>query len=68
MKRFYLERLEDENGISGEGRIANGVLLPDGQAMIQWVKYKTIGIYPDMETLQAVHGHGGKTVVRWIDI
>lgn len=68
MKNFQLIRLEDETGISGTGHIAEGVEFADGQCVISWLtRHHSIGVYPSMEELVAIHGHGGKTVVEYDD-
>ena len=36
-KRFYLHRIIDESGMSGVGRVAEGVELPDGTCVIWWL-------------------------------
>ena len=67
-KRFYLERKEDIYGISGVGTIAVGVQFPNGKAAMQWqTAIKSIVIYDNVEDLIKVHGHDGKTVLKWLD-
>lgn len=59
---FYLERLEDESGISGTGIVAVGVKLPSGKVVIEWTTFtSSIGIYNNIEQCEELHGHGGKT-------
>jgi hypothetical protein len=68
MLRFALNRLEDETGISGTGVIADGVEFSDGTAVLRWrTKHSSTAIYASMDDLLAIHGHGGKTIVVWID-
>lgn len=68
-RRFYLERALDVSGISGTGRIADGVEWADGTVSLRWhgptpkVDFADGGI----ATIEAVHGHGGATVIVWID-
>lgn len=67
-KRFYLQRIEDESGISGIGRVADGVQFEDGQCIIRWrVWYKTTSIFNNIEEVNKIHGHDGKTKIVWID-
>jgi hypothetical protein len=65
MKRFYLQRNEDETGVSGTGRVAEGVVFSrTGMAVMHWLThYESIGVYPSIEELIAIHGHAGRTVV-----
>ena len=68
MKRFQLNREEDESGVSGVGHIAEGVMYSDGTCSLRWrTRYKSTAVYPDMETLMRIHGHNGATQLEWID-
>lgn len=68
MRRFLLIRLEDESGISGTGPIANGVQFMDGTCVINWLtEHKSLGIYPNIREMMAIHGHGGKTILEFYD-
>lgn len=63
-KEFYLERLEDESGISGTGLVARGVVLPSGAVVLEWQTFhSSISIYKNFSDIEAIHGHGGKTLV-----
>jgi len=67
-KPFVLARTQDISGVSGTGIVANGILFPDGHAAIHWTgsRYPTTTPHPDgMESVLAVHGHGGATRVVW---
>lgn len=68
MRRFYLQRLEDETGISGTGKVVEGVMFSDGSVALRWLSNLTSwAIYRSMAEVEAIHGHGGKTVVDWLD-
>lgn len=68
MRRFELHRHEDETGISGTGVVAEGVVFRNGKIAMAWVtKYTSLAIYDDMETLEHIHGHEGRTRVVWRD-
>lgn len=68
IKRFYLERKEDVSKVSGTGVIAVGVQFPDKKAIMQWqTAIKSVVIYDSVENLIKVHGHDGKTVLKWLD-
>lgn len=65
---FVLVRDTDVSGVSGTGVVANGIQWPDGQAAIHWTgsTYPTTTPHPGgMESVTAVHGHGGATHVFW---
>jgi hypothetical protein len=75
MKCFTLHRCDDETGVSGVGVVAWGVVWPDGSVSLRWlgatpsfVNYE--GVEPSsvrqaIQHVQKVHGHNGKTVIRW---
>ena len=64
LQPFYLLRHEDESGVSGEGIVAIGVILPSGQAVMEWLTFmSSVAIYKNIEQLREIHGHGDKTEV-----
>lgn len=69
IRKFYLNREEDESGVSGTGIVAVGVELPSKRCVIEWISKRTdansLGIYDNMEDLEKVHGHEGKTKVKF---
>lgn len=68
MKRFYLYRIIDETGISGIGVIAEGIEFTNGVAIISWLTDPgSIGFYNSTTDLLKIHGHGGKTIIEWVD-
>lgn len=68
IRRFRLHRIEDVSGVSGTGVVADGVVFPDGHAAIHWRgQWPTTTSHPSMESVLAVHGHGGATRVVWLD-
>jgi len=68
MRRFRLRRNEDESGVSGTGYVAEGVKFSDGQTVINWLTdTRSIGIYHSIVEMIHIHGHGGKTIIEWVD-
>lgn len=64
IKPFYLKRVEDETGVSGEGIVALGVVLPSGICIIEWLTFtSSINQYKSMDHVEQVHGHDGKTEI-----
>ena len=62
MKKFYLIRNDDVSGVSGIGRVAEGVVFSNGKCALNWLtQYTSCAIYDDIETLKAIHEHGGRT-------
>jgi hypothetical protein len=69
-RRFVLNRIEDETGVSGTGVVAWGVEFPDGVAVLRWnTPWPTSVVWHDrgMAAVDHVHGHNGKTEVMWLD-
>jgi hypothetical protein len=67
-RRFRLKRIEDESGVSGTGYVAEGIKFSDGQTVINWLTdTRSIGIYHSIVEMIYIHGHGGKTVIEWVD-
>lgn len=71
-RRFVLERRFDVSGVSGSGIVAGGVVFPSGKCITQWRATADIPVgstvfYESLEQIVAIHGHGGETVVRFLD-
>lgn len=61
-RAFHLERVEDESGVSGTGRVAEGFEFSDGTTVVRWLSHTpSTNIYPNMKQVEQIHGHGGKT-------
>ena len=68
MKKFILNRVEDESGISGTGIVAEGIEFSNGKCAICWTtRYSSIAVYDNIKELEMIHGHDGSTIVVWID-
>jgi hypothetical protein len=68
MKRFILNRIVDETGISGTGHVAEGVVFSDGKCALRWMtEFASTCTYDSINDVEHIHGHNGKTVIEWID-
>jgi len=68
VKRFELHRDEDSSGVSGTGRVAEGVVFSNGKVALTWLtKYSSIAIYDNIEAAIQIHGHAGKTRFVYLD-
>jgi len=68
VRRFMLVRSEDISGVSGTGDVAEGVVFHTGKVVIAWTRQpSSIDIYDSVDDLLAIHGHGGRTRIRWLD-
>ena len=46
MKIFYLNRTEDESGISGTGRVAQGFVFDNGKVAVTWLsEHPSVTVY-----------------------
>ncbi len=70
MRRFYLQRGEDISGMSGLGKIAEGIEWGNGRVAIIWLSSSpSTGQYDSITALETIHTHNGQhdTKVVWID-
>ncbi|MFE7972977.1 hypothetical protein [Streptomyces shenzhenensis] len=60
---FAVIRDTDVSGVSGTGKVAEGVIFSDGEAAIHWTgTWPTTTPHPGgIASIKAVHGHGGAT-------
>lgn len=64
---FQLVRHEDETGVSGTGVVAEGVQFTNGVCALTWLtEYTSTAIYNSLAELEHIHGHQGKTEIRYI--
>ncbi|WP_432938192.1 hypothetical protein ACQPXM_26750 [Kribbella sp. CA-253562] len=67
-RRFRLMRYEDVSGVSGTGPVAEGVQFTDGAVALRWYgDYPTTTVWDGIDSVIAIHGHGGATEVEWLD-
>lgn len=68
-RRFELIRSEDVHGVSGTGMVAWGVQFPDGVVVVRWcvTEVRQTSVWERLDDVMAVHGHDGRTIVRWLD-
>ncbi len=67
---FYLQRDVDVSGVSGTGIVAWGILFPGNVVALRWTsKWPTSVVFHErgIESVEAVHGHDGKTRIVWLD-
>ncbi|MCI3271422.1 hypothetical protein [Streptomyces cylindrosporus] len=65
---FHLQRDHDVSGVSGTGRVANGVLWPDGTVSLRWIGERPSTVHWDrLADAKHVHGHGGATRIVWAE-
>jgi hypothetical protein len=65
---FHLERDVDVSGVSGIGRVADGIVWPDGSASVRWRGEQPSTVtWDQLAHAEAVHGHGGQTRIVFDD-
>ena len=67
-KRFILYRTEDVCGVSGTGKVAEGIQFSSNKCVISWISQTpSVEVYDSIEEIIRIHGHDGNTELRWID-
>lgn len=59
---FTLVRRNDESGVSGPGRVLDGIVFHNGQVVVCWRGdvndedgFSSLGVYPSWEAFKGVH-------------
>lgn len=65
MKKFYLLRHEDVNGLSGTGVVAEGCLYDFGMGSLNWLTDEpTVTVFiGGFRGIKRLHGHNDKTEI-----
>lgn len=67
-RRFQLVRREDVSGMSGTGIVAEGIKFRDGKCAYRWLTAPgTTQIAESPHDIQHIHGHNGRTELRYLD-
>lgn len=67
-RRFRLNRLVDETGVSGTGVVAEGIEFSDGTCAMRWLTgTSSTAVYGCIDDVVVIHGHNGNTRVEWLD-
>lgn len=67
MRKFNLVRTEDASGVSGTGVVAEGVQFASGRVAMRWLTATaSTAFYASIEDVVTIHGHEGRTTVRWV--
>lgn len=68
IRRFHFERLEDASGVSGCGKVAEGVIFSDGRVAVEWLSdHASTNLYNSIADVEFIHGHGGRTRIVYDD-
>jgi hypothetical protein len=67
-RTFELVRHRDLSGVSGTGVVAEGCVFTDGSVALRWRGTNpATAVWPDLDSVLAVHGHHGATEVHWLE-
>lgn len=68
-RRFALRRHRDRSGISGVGVVAYGTWYPGGAATLAWCSgpVRSVTVFESVGDIERIHGHGGDSVLVWLD-
>lgn len=68
MRRFHFERLKDASGVSGCGRVAEGVIFSNGKVALEWLSaHSSTALYDSIVDVELIHGHEGSTKIVFDD-
>ncbi|MGY0232787.1 hypothetical protein [Longispora urticae] len=70
-RRFFLHRKVDVSGVSGTGRVAEGVQFSDRRVVVQWLvpgQPKSTVLWGSVDEAMQIHGHNGATELVWLDL
>lgn len=62
MRTFHLQRNEDVSGVSGTGKVAEGVVFSDGRVALRWFgEHRSTVLWDSLHSVEVIHGHDGRT-------
>jgi hypothetical protein len=61
-------RLEDASGVSGCGKVAEGVIFSNGKVALEWLSaHSSTALYDSIGDVELIHGHEGRTKIVYED-
>jgi len=68
MRRFHFMRLQDASGVSGCGKVAEGVIFSNGKVALEWFgDHSSTNVYDSLADVEFIHGHQGRTKIVFDD-
>lgn len=72
MNRFFLYRFKDESSVSGTDYVAEGIMFTGGKCAVSFLPgplgVSPVAVYDSIEEVLKIHGHNGKTEIKWKDL
>jgi hypothetical protein len=69
MRRFILNRIKDQTGISCTGIVAEGIEFSTDRCAVSWLtEVSSVAIYDNIEDVERIHGHNGDTEIIFIPL
>lgn len=66
LRVFFLQRHQDVHGVSGTGKVAVAIEFPSKKCVMEWLsKYTTETVYENIQQIEDIHGHEGRTVLAF---
>jgi hypothetical protein len=67
-RRFYLERIIDTAGVSGTGRVLDGVIFDSGQCVAVWRKpVSNVCVFASFDDFTGIFLIGEGSKIVWLD-
>lgn len=71
MKAFHMIRVADESGVSGTGKVLEGVVFKDGTTVVRWcTETASTAVYKNFKEFKKIHidAHpDNETEIKWFD-
>jgi hypothetical protein len=68
IRRFHFLRDKDASGVSGIGKVAEGVIFSNGKVALEWFgNHSSTNLYDSLSDVEYIHGHAGMTKIVFDD-
>lgn len=67
-KLFYLERTADQVGLTGTGKVAEGIVYSDGRVSMRWLGERASTVNHDsIDNVEYIHCHNGNSKIVYYE-
>ena len=68
MKLFYINRKVDNSGLSGTGKVCEGVIFDNDKVVMMWLsENKSIVLHDNIENVYLIHCSNGLSEIVYYD-